>query len=127
MFAKWQWRDGRVREDPLVHLSLPKVVHKRERQALRPEDAARLIATTRTGPRTYELTGEDRASLDALALGTGFRANELRNLTREDFAMEADPPTVTCRVREEPRGSRPADRARSRRRPPPVAGNEAVG
>jgi integrase len=98
MFTKWLWRDGRVREDPLVHLNPPKVVNKRQRKALSPEDAARLIATTRTGPRSYELTGEDRTMLYALALGTGFRANELRNLTPEDFDLDGDPPTVTCRA-----------------------------
>jgi integrase len=98
MFTKWLWRDGRVREDPLVHLSPPKVVNKRQRKALSPEDAAWLIDTTRTGPRSYELTGEDRAILYALALGTGFRANELRNLTPEDFDLDDDPPTVTCRA-----------------------------
>jgi integrase len=98
MFTKWLWRDGRVREDPLAHLSPPTVVHKRERQALSPEEAATLIATTLAGAVSYELTGEDRAILYALALGTGFRANELRHLTPEDFDLDGDLPTVRCRA-----------------------------
>ena len=96
MFSKWLWRDGRLREDPLVHLSPPTVVHKRERRALETEDAARLIVTTPTQPRRYGLSGEDRVICYALALGTGYRAEELRNLTPEDFDLDHDPPTVRC-------------------------------
>jgi integrase len=44
------------------------------------------------------MTGEDRAILYATALGTGFRAGELRSLTPEDFDPDADPPTITCRA-----------------------------
>jgi Phage integrase family len=33
-----------------------------------------------------------------LAMGTGFRANELRTLTREAFALDADPPSVTVKA-----------------------------
>jgi integrase len=97
-FTTWLWRDGRVREDPLAHLAAPKVVTSKERRALSPQDTALLIATTRTGPTSYGLSGEDRATLYALALGTGFRVNELRSLTPEDFDLDADPPTVTCRA-----------------------------
>ncbi|MBV8076675.1 MAG: tyrosine-type recombinase/integrase [Planctomycetaceae bacterium] len=97
-FTKWLWRDRRVREDPLAHLSPPTVVHRRRRRALSLEDAARLITTTRTGPVSYGLSGADRAACYALALGTGFRADELRSLVPEDFALASDPPAVTCRA-----------------------------
>jgi integrase len=98
MFAKWLWKDGRAREDRLAHLTAPKVVHARRRAALSPEDGARLIAAARAGGESYKLSGEDRAILYALALGTGFRANELRSLTPEDFRLDTDPPVVVCRA-----------------------------
>jgi integrase len=41
------------------------------------------------------MTGADRAVLYRLAVGTGFRANELRNLTPESFDLDANPTTVT--------------------------------
>ena len=40
-------------------------------------------------------TGPDRAALYLVALGTGFRANELRSLTPEAFRLDGNPPTVT--------------------------------
>jgi integrase len=98
MFTKWLWRDGRVREDPLCHLSMGRVMTKRTRNALEPEDAACLIATTRTEPSRWGMMGEDRSILYAIALGTGFRANECRSLTPKDFDLDADQPTITCRA-----------------------------
>jgi integrase len=98
MFSKWLWRDGRVREDALCHLGMRPVVTKRIRTALQPEDAPRLIATTRTEPSRWGLTGEDRSILYAIALGTGFRAKECRSLTPEDFDLDAESPTITCRA-----------------------------
>ncbi len=98
MFSKWLWCDGRQREDALVHLSPPKVVNKRERRALTIDEATALITTARTRPVVHSLSGEDRSVLYALALGTGFRANEIRNLTPEDCDLDASPPTVRCRA-----------------------------
>jgi integrase len=42
------------------------------------------------------MTGVDRSILYATALGTGFRAGELRSLTPESFDVDCNPPTVTC-------------------------------
>ena len=97
-FMKWLWRDGRVREDPLVHLAAPTNLTRKTHNDLAPEAAAGLIATTRTQPFRWRLTGEDRSILYAIALGTGFRAGELRPLKPEDFNLDADPPTITCRA-----------------------------
>jgi integrase len=41
------------------------------------------------------MTGPDRAMLYRVAVGTGFRANELRSLTPESFDLDANPPKVT--------------------------------
>jgi integrase len=98
MFSKWLWRDGRVREDSLCHLCMGRVVTKRTRNALEPEDAARVIATTRTEPVRWGVMGEDRSILYAIALGTGFRAKECRSPRPEDYDLDANQPTITCRA-----------------------------
>jgi len=41
------------------------------------------------------MLGPDRAMAYRVALGTGFRAKELRSLTPASFDLDADPPTVT--------------------------------
>jgi hypothetical protein len=41
------------------------------------------------------VAGPDRAIVYRLALGTGFRASELRSLRPESFDLDSDPPTVT--------------------------------
>jgi integrase/recombinase XerC len=97
-FTKWLRTDGRVRLDPLADLSPPKVVTKRVRKPLSPEDAARLIEVTRTRKPRCGLAGEDRAALYAMALGTGLRLSELLSLTPEDLRLDSDPPTIRCRA-----------------------------
>jgi integrase len=97
-FSRWAWRDGRLREDPIATMSPPKVVTRRVRSALPPEDARSLIEHTRSLPPRCGLTGEDRSALYALALSTGFRRGELASLTPEDFDLDHDTPTVTCRA-----------------------------
>lgn len=65
---------------------------------MEPEDAARLITTTRTGPGRWRVMNEDWAMFYSTVLGTGFRAGELQSLTPEDFDLDADQPTITCRA-----------------------------
>ncbi len=57
-----------------------------------------MIQAAESGPIVYKMTGPDRAALYRLALGTGFRANELRSLTPESFDLDGDPPTVTVKA-----------------------------
>ena len=60
-----------------------------------PEEVAWLIdvAAGRTLPE-HCLSGTDRAMVYRLALGTGFRAKELRSLTPASFDLDGEPPTV---------------------------------
>jgi site-specific recombinase XerD len=95
-FSRWLWRDGRVREDALVHMGLPEVNDSIARRALEAEQAAALIAKTPTERTRASMTGPDRAILYATAVGTGLRINELLSLTPESFDLDADPPSVTC-------------------------------
>jgi integrase len=95
-FSRWLWKDNRVREDPLAHLASPQIINKRTRRPFDPADAAKLVLTTRSALVHWSMTGEDRSILYAIALGTGFRAGELRSLTPESFNLDGDPPTITC-------------------------------
>jgi integrase len=97
-FSRWLWRDGRAREHHLAHLSTsnPEAGRRRIRRALTPEEAVRVIQAAEIGPPFRGLSGLDRAVLYVLALGTGFRADELRTLTPERFSLNSNPPTVTA-------------------------------
>src|SRR5579883_356020 len=99
-FSRWLWRDGRARVDTLVHMTSPNpdTDRRRVRRALEPEELVRLLDAAERGPVVYKQAGPDRVMLYQLAMGTGFRANELRTLTPEAFALDADPPTVTARA-----------------------------
>jgi len=96
-FSRWLWRDGRTREDPLAHLSGFNVQldRRHDRRAITDEELARLIEAAEKGPLRLSMSGPERAVLYQLAVGTGFRANELRSLTPGAFDLDADPPVVT--------------------------------
>jgi integrase len=96
-FSRWLHRDGRNREHALAYLATanPEADRRRQRRALTPEEAARLIRAAESGPTVKRLDGADRAALYALALGSGFRSEELRTLTPEWFHLDSEPPTVT--------------------------------
>ena len=96
-FSRWLWRDGRLREDPLAHLVGFNVQldRRHDRRALTDEELACLIEAAEKGPPRLSMSGPERAILYQLAVGTGFRANELRSLTPESFDLDADPPVVT--------------------------------
>jgi integrase len=98
-FSRWLWSDGRARDHHLAHLatSSPEADRRHVRRLLTPEEAAKLVHAAETGPEVRNLTGPDRAMLYRLALGTGFRANELRTLTPERFSLDSKTPTVTGR------------------------------
>ncbi len=93
-FSRWAWKDRRTREDLLADLERPKIVTENKRAALTPEQAARLVTTTRTGKFRRGMTGEDRSWLYALAIYTGLRRSELQSLTPESFHLDATPPNV---------------------------------
>jgi integrase len=96
-FSRWLKRDGRAADHALETLvkQNEQADRRRIRRALTPGEAAKVIRAAATGPEAGGLSGPDRAMLYDLALGTGFRAEELATLTPERFALEADPPTVT--------------------------------
>ena len=97
-FSRWLQQDRRTRDDALACVKMynadtdPRYV----RRLLTPDELDWLIPETerRTRPE-HSLPGPDRAILYLLALGTGFRAKELRSLTSASFDLDDDPPTVT--------------------------------
>jgi site-specific recombinase XerD len=102
-FAKWLWRDKRAREHYLIDLAMKDSKHDRRhiRRLLSADDALKVIEvaerapTPRGGDGQPGLRGADRAMLYRIALGTGFRAKELRTLLPERFRLDDDPPTIT--------------------------------
>ena len=114
-FCRWLMASHRLKEVPLGVSTLKPyneaVGRKRVRRALTEDECTRLIAAARAGqpfrcrgpnkarPRPeYLVTGEERAILYELALGTGFRANELRHLTGQDFLLAPESPRIVCRA-----------------------------
>ena len=96
-FCRWMVRDGRAVTSPVAYLEGLNVRTDRrhDRRALSIEELQWLLATTRSGPARYGMTGPERATLYRLAVESGLRAAELASLTRASFALDAKPPTVT--------------------------------
>ena len=99
-FSRWLWKDKRAREHHLAHLATSSSAgdRRRVRRTLTPDEAARLIQAAASGPDAIGMTGPDRAMLYMVALGTGFRSNELRTLVPERFHLDDDPPNVVVRA-----------------------------
>lgn len=84
-----------------------KADRRRVRRALSAQELDRLVDAARRGGHLIArrdgrggrvlalITGYERAMLYRTAMGTGFRADELRTLTPERFHLEGDAPTIT--------------------------------
>lgn len=105
-FCRWLVAGKKLESSPVAHLKAysQHVGRKRVRRALTSAEAARLVAAAEAGPVLRvrlgtgdfaELSGPDRAMLYRLALGTGYRADEIRSLTPESFRLDGSPPLVT--------------------------------
>jgi integrase len=93
-FTAWAVKKRRFLRNPLSDLEMPAVHDARERRALDPDDAAALIRSAREAPDRFGLAGEDRSMLYLVALISGFRAGELRQLKPEDFHLSGDCPEI---------------------------------
>lgn len=94
-FSRWLMMNGLTRSDTTAALSPVKGTDtRRERRALTHDEAAILVnLTEQRGPVFGGVNGKDRAIAYRLALGTGFRANEIRQL------LVADVDTLGCSIR----------------------------
>lgn len=96
-FGRWMVKDRRATDNPFAYLEPLniKLDRRRDRRALTADELRTLISTTDAGPERYRMTGKARALLYRLAVETGFRAGEVRSLTRAGFNLDGDEPTVT--------------------------------
>lgn len=94
--TRWLTREGRLPADPLVYLERVNAEAKSDRRALTAEEQSRLVATTRTQPRRFGVSGDARSILYLLALQTGLRRGELLSLRRSTLDLDGDFPTVTA-------------------------------
>lgn len=86
-FANWMFAQGRA-----PHLSFGAVSRynvktdpRHQRRALSEAECQTLLVTAARGPVRFRMSGRDRALLYLVAVSTGLRANELRQLKVADF------------------------------------------
>lgn len=105
-FGAWLFNAGLVTPDPLSRLPLPKVTQEREPGVFTSEEI-RLVVTscqygetlpTRANRAKWSMTGPERAVFYLVAVTTGLRAGELRQLRRCDFDLEASAVTIPAHV-----------------------------
>src|SRR5262249_26078144 len=95
-FARWLSDNGRIERSPFTRLKPGNVRldPRRRRGEFAPDEVGRRppgAAATRTDFRG--LAGRAGAVIYRVALGTGFRSDELAALVPAGFALDADPPT----------------------------------
>lgn len=94
-FTKWAVGERRLAHEPLAGVHPVKVVGQTfTRRPLSPEELFELIDSTSRASTRRGMTGEDRAALYRVAVGTGFRAAELKSLTSGCFQLEDSPPAI---------------------------------
>ena len=96
-FTRWLYRNRRIKDDPLMHLSMQnsKMDQRRVRRPLSDEEFDLLIQAAETGPPIDAISGPDRAMMYFLAAWTGLRKGEIGSLTLDSFDLDAEVPTVT--------------------------------
>jgi len=97
-FSRWLKLQKRTPDDSLAALAGFNAETDRRyvRREMTPDEAAYLLRTVETYTTAmHNMPGPDRAMAYRVALGTGFRAKELRSLTPASFDLDSDPPTVT--------------------------------
>jgi integrase len=132
-FVTWLVHEGRIEAAPVGLMKSAPLNEKEDRRlvrrALTKDELARLLAAAEAGPPIEavrgpgttrknldpagSISGPQRALLYRLAMGTGFRANEIRTLTPENFRLEGDEPSIAWRP-----GTRRTARARPCSRSP---------
>jgi integrase len=95
-FCRWMVQERRASENPLQYLKRLNVRTDRrhDRRALEPDEIRRLLEATQAAGTRFGMDGYQRALLYRLAIETGLRANELRNLRVGSFDLERCTVTV---------------------------------
>ena len=85
-FCRWMVQDQRANQSPLEHLKADTITkRKRQRRVLNADEIRTLLEVTKEAPERFGMNGHERALLYRLAVETGLRANELRNLKVSSF------------------------------------------
>jgi integrase len=87
-FCRWMVQNRRANQSPLKHLQKIRVLStdkRHDRRALESEEIERLLKTTVTAPKRFNMTGYERYLVYRLACETGLRAKELKKLTVSSF------------------------------------------
>jgi integrase len=102
-FVRWARADGRLRDDPMLGVTgyNAKEDVRHARRDITDAELALLIDGASRGPESYGLNGPDRALTYRLALGTGFRADEIRSLTPESFKLDPPFPRIVLKPADE--------------------------
>ncbi|MEO0588364.1 MAG: tyrosine-type recombinase/integrase [Planctomycetota bacterium] len=106
-FGRWLVLNRLVASDPLAGVSSLNTEQDRrlQRRALKPDEAVRLIrAAENDRPAKRGISGKERAMAYRIALGTGFRASELRSLHPDSFSLDSAPPHITVEAAYSKRG-----------------------
>ena len=80
--------DGEGRVTPEVFLQ--QLVEEETRWPLTIEEMRVLLNTTNTGPVRYKMDGNERSLVYRMTVETGYRAGELRSLTRASFDLDGN-------------------------------------
>ncbi len=96
-FSRWAWKDGRLRDDPLVGVAgfNAKEDRRHDRRTLSIEELSRLIRAAHEGPTYRKMTGPARALCYRLAVATGLRFSEIKSITPRSFVLGSEAPMVT--------------------------------
>jgi len=99
-FGRWMHRERRVSDNIMLGLLKlnPKTDKRHPRRPFTVEEMHWLLSTTKATPARYGMTGIERALLYRVATETGFRANELRSLTRSSFRLDSNKPGITVQA-----------------------------
>ena len=102
-FCRWMVREHRASVSAVMHLGgvNVRIDRRLERRELVDDEIRLLLDSARSGDPFCGLTGWQRFTLYATALGSGLRASELASLTPSHFNLKAEPPTVCINAADE--------------------------
>ena len=97
-FCRWMIKERRaIAPSPLEHLTcVTQTEKRRQRRALSIEEQIKLLEAAQNGETHHNMTGFERYLVYKLALQTGLRANEIRNLTKSSFDFKERTITVSA-------------------------------
>ncbi len=89
-FARWAWKTGRLRDNPLVGLTgyNAKEDRRHDRRTISLDELTRLIEVADRGAAFQAMTGPARALCYRLAASTGLRYSEIASITPASFDWE---------------------------------------